>query len=121
MTRIASLLMIAAALGSAQPKPAITPADYGKWETMGQTPLSPDGKWLAAVIRRTNGTSELLRNITPHLFRRSPGFRLFSRKIHTTPVKSTVSRGWPELNGAKGSGESAPASSASATILPAMT
>src|SRR5260370_27056991 len=59
MTRIASLLMIAAALGSAQPKPAITPADYGKWETMGQTPLSPDGKWLAAVIRRTNGTSEL--------------------------------------------------------------
>ena len=59
MTRIATLLMIAAALGSAQPKPAITPADYGKWETMGQTPLSPDGKWLAAVVRRTNGTSEL--------------------------------------------------------------
>ena len=57
--RIATLLMFAAALGSAQPKPAITPADYGKWETMGQTVLSPDGKWLAAPVKRTNGTSEL--------------------------------------------------------------
>jgi dipeptidyl aminopeptidase/acylaminoacyl peptidase len=57
--RIATLLMLAAALASAQPKPAITPPDYGKWETLGQTVLSPDGKWLAAPVKRTNGTSEL--------------------------------------------------------------
>jgi hypothetical protein len=59
MTRIGTLLMFAASLLPAQPKPAITPADYGKWETMSQTVLSPDGKWLAAPIKRTNGTSEL--------------------------------------------------------------
>ena len=59
MKRIVVLVMSVAALGMAQPKPAITPADYGKWETMGQTPFSPDGKWLAAAVRRTNGTFEL--------------------------------------------------------------
>lgn len=59
MKRIANLLIFAAALGMAQPKPAITPADYGKWETMGQTPLSPDGKWIAAAVKRTNGAFEL--------------------------------------------------------------
>jgi dipeptidyl aminopeptidase/acylaminoacyl peptidase len=59
MKRIATLWVLAAALSSAQPKPAIQPADYGKWETMGQTVLSPDGKWLAAPNKRGNGTSEL--------------------------------------------------------------
>ncbi|MCU1234582.1 MAG: peptidase prolyl oligopeptidase active site domain protein [Candidatus Solibacter sp.] len=56
--RITAAFLFTAAL-FAQPKPAITPADYGKWETMGQTVLSPDGKWLAAPIKRTNGTFEL--------------------------------------------------------------
>src|SRR5215472_2064316 len=41
------------------PKPAITPADFGKWETLATPALSHDGKWLAAPIRRSNGTSEL--------------------------------------------------------------
>src|SRR5579862_8414520 len=59
MKRIVTLWVFAAALSSAQPKPAIQPSDYGKWETMGQTVLSADGKWLAAPIKRTNGTSEL--------------------------------------------------------------
>src|SRR4051812_4528307 len=54
------LILIAAAfVAAAQPKPAITPADYGKWESLGATVLSPDGKWLGAPIRRSNGTSEL--------------------------------------------------------------
>jgi hypothetical protein len=43
----------------AQPKPVLTPADYGKWETLGQGSLSPDGKWLAHEIRRTDGNNEL--------------------------------------------------------------
>ncbi|MBZ5729056.1 MAG: prolyl oligopeptidase family serine peptidase [Acidobacteriia bacterium] len=47
------------ALSFAQPKPAITPADYGKWETLGPGTLSPDGKWLAHAIRRADGTFEL--------------------------------------------------------------
>src|SRR5271157_1614565 len=46
------LVLTVAALAAAQtqPKPAITPADYGKWETLGQGVLSPDGKWLAYTI-----------------------------------------------------------------------
>lgn len=43
---------------AAQPKP-ITPADYGKWETLGNGVLSPNGKWLAYPIRRADGTYEL--------------------------------------------------------------
>ena len=43
----------------AQPKPTLTPADYGKWETLGQSTVSPDGKWVAYDIRRTNGDNEL--------------------------------------------------------------
>ena len=43
----------------AQPKPTLTPADYGKWETLGAGTVSPDGKWLACEIRRSNGDNEL--------------------------------------------------------------
>jgi len=55
------LLLILAALATAQPqpKPVIAPADYGKWETLGQAVFSPDGKWLAHPITRTDGTFEL--------------------------------------------------------------
>lgn len=51
--------LAAVLLAAAQPKPAITPADFGKWEALGATVLSPDGKWLAAPIGKSNGTSEL--------------------------------------------------------------
>ena len=54
------LFLSSASLLSAQsPKPAVTPADYGKWETLGQPVLAHDGKWLAAPIRRNNGTFEV--------------------------------------------------------------
>jgi dipeptidyl aminopeptidase/acylaminoacyl peptidase len=43
----------------AQPKPAVTPADYAKWEGLGASELSPDGKWLAYQVRRTSGKHEL--------------------------------------------------------------
>ena len=42
-----------------QPKPAVTPAAFGKWETLGAGELSPDGKWLAYSIRRVNTDEEL--------------------------------------------------------------
>jgi len=43
----------------AQSKPALKPADYGRWETLGQATVSPDGKWLAYDIRRTDRNDEL--------------------------------------------------------------
>ena len=53
------LLLAIGALVSAQQKPAITPADYGKWESLGPGELSPDGKWLAHVIQRSSRDDEL--------------------------------------------------------------
>jgi len=58
--RTLAVCFLAAVLtGMAQPKPTLAPADYGKWETLGSSTLSPDGKWLAYEIRRTNGNGEL--------------------------------------------------------------
>ena len=54
-----TLLLLAAGIAAAQTRPAIQPADYGKFEALGATVLSPDGKWLAAPVRRNAGTSEL--------------------------------------------------------------
>jgi len=61
------LCVVLAACANAQTnsssKPAVTPADYGKWETLGASVLSPDGKWIAYSIRRVEGTHEL--RVTP--------------------------------------------------------
>ncbi|MCP3918986.1 MAG: S9 family peptidase [bacterium] len=35
------------------------PADWRKWERLGTTRLSPDGRWLAYELRREDGTREL--------------------------------------------------------------
>ena len=45
----------------AQPagRAAVTPADYGKWESLGMAVLSDDGRWLAVPITRVDGTAEL--------------------------------------------------------------
>src|SRR5690349_13448579 len=40
-------------------KPALTHADYGKWETLGNATLSPDGKWFAYTLTRVAGGNEL--------------------------------------------------------------
>jgi hypothetical protein len=62
------LLLTPLVFVQAQSKPAPTPADYGKWETLVSPPrfgggasssLSPDGKWLAYGINRSNGNNEL--------------------------------------------------------------
>jgi dienelactone hydrolase len=59
MLRSLAVLILASLCAWAQPKPTLTPADYGKFETLGAGTLSPDGKWLAYEIRRTSGENEL--------------------------------------------------------------
>ncbi len=44
---------------AAQPKPLVTPKDYGKWETLGASRLSPNGNWLAYGLTRVNDENEL--------------------------------------------------------------
>jgi dienelactone hydrolase len=57
---ISPLLIITLAIAClAQTKPRLAPADYGKWETLGATTLSPDGKWLAYGVNRSNRNNEL--------------------------------------------------------------
>ncbi len=51
--------ILAAAPAGAQEKPTLTPADYGRWETLGRAQLSPDGGWLAYDIRRVDQKDEL--------------------------------------------------------------
>jgi len=55
-------LALACLAGLQGQKPA-SPADYGQWETLVTTErsggLSPDGKWLAYGINRSNGNNEL--------------------------------------------------------------
>lgn len=54
-----SLVCALAATLSAQPKPLITPKDYGKWELLGQPRLSPRGDWVAVPVNRVSEESEL--------------------------------------------------------------
>ena len=54
-----------------QQTPNLTPADYGKWETLGDGKLSHDGRWLAVEVSRVDGTSEL---------------RIYDRRRPNTPV-----------------------------------
>lgn len=44
---------------AAQSKPLITPKDFGKWETMGPSRLSPKGDWIAVPIVRVSEENEL--------------------------------------------------------------
>ena len=44
---------------SAQSRPTVRAADYGKWESLGQSTLSPNGQWLAYGVNRVNEENEL--------------------------------------------------------------
>src|SRR5262245_47940247 len=57
--RTALLVVVAASVASAQSKPLITPKDYGKWETLGQTRLSPKGDWVAVQVNRVDEENQL--------------------------------------------------------------
>ncbi len=58
---VAALLtpvMAPAHLGAQQNSPVTAP-DYGKWESLGASTLSPNGEWMASQVRRVDGTFEL--------------------------------------------------------------
>src|ERR1041385_6348611 len=48
----------------AQNKPTVTPKDYGKWEILGQSRLSPRGDWIAYAVNRVDEENQLhIRNV----------------------------------------------------------
>lgn len=44
---------------AAQQRPTLTPADYGRWESLGFGTLSPNGKWVVYGISKVSGDVEL--------------------------------------------------------------
>jgi len=60
-SRLLSLVVLALTAGTApaQQRPLLTPADYGKWESLAALRLSPDGQWLAVGVNRVNEENEL--------------------------------------------------------------
>lgn len=60
VTIVTILLFFSLTINSAtQTKPRVSPADYGKWESLSSTTLAPDGKWLAYGVNRSNRNNEL--------------------------------------------------------------
>ncbi len=55
---VALASLLAAAPLTAQ-KPSLTLADYAKWEVLGNSAISADGKWIAYDFRRNSGANEL--------------------------------------------------------------
>ncbi|NRA96480.1 MAG: S9 family peptidase [Planctomycetes bacterium] len=59
-SRTLPFLCLLAALVSAQEKQPLLAKDYGQWESLrGSGTMSPDGKWLAYSVSRSNGKDEL--------------------------------------------------------------
>ena len=48
-----------AAPAIAQTKPTLTPKDYGKWELLGASRLSPRGDWVAYALNRVDEENQL--------------------------------------------------------------
>lgn len=59
MRCIMVMLVLVPAMTAAQTKPAVKPADFGKWETLGAGVLAPNGQWVAYGISRVNEETEL--------------------------------------------------------------
>src|SRR5215467_10552543 len=59
----ASLILVTAISIHGQSKPPVPPSDYGQWESLAtfrdHGGLSPDGKWLAYGVNRSNRNNEL--------------------------------------------------------------
>ena len=58
-TTLATTLGFLPSRVAAQDKPTLGADDYDRWESLGPAALSPDGLWLAVVVRRVDETSEL--------------------------------------------------------------
>jgi hypothetical protein len=56
---VVAALCLVPSLLAAQTRPAVTPKDYGKWESLGAATLSPNGHWLAYNVNRVNEENEL--------------------------------------------------------------
>lgn len=61
---VSAAIFAVPAFSAAQVKPLLTPKDYGKWEQLGASRLSPRGDWLAVQVNRIDEENQLrIRNL----------------------------------------------------------
>src|SRR5688572_1963140 len=53
------IVLFALPIGASAQKPAVTPADHARWESLAAAALSPNGQWLAYGVNRVNEENEL--------------------------------------------------------------
>ncbi len=58
-------------LGQAQQKKQLTPEDYGKWQSIGATDLSPNGEWVAyqVMVQEDNDTMHIQHRASGKIFK----------------------------------------------------
>ncbi|MGH7464158.1 MAG: hypothetical protein ACREK1_03220, partial [Longimicrobiales bacterium] len=56
---ILSCFIAVPASAATQQLPTLEPADYARWESLGETELAPDGRWVAYTVSRVDGDGEL--------------------------------------------------------------
>src|ERR1051325_8679086 len=63
---ILTLLLISPTLTQAQQKKNLTPEDYGKWQSLAGTALSPNGEWMAyqVSVQEDNDTLYVQNRVT---------------------------------------------------------
>ena len=66
LIRSIAILALIPSLGSAQARPTVRPAEYGKWESLGPGTLAPNGRWLAYIVNHVDEENELRIGATAH-------------------------------------------------------
>jgi dipeptidyl aminopeptidase/acylaminoacyl peptidase len=110
-------LTLGALLAPANAQQRVPEADYAKWETLANSAISPDGRWVAYDLRRNNGVGELhyraVASEPDHTVRlaSSPTFTSNSRWLIYTisPDTMAAGRGGRGRGGAGAGGANTPA------------
>ncbi|HEX8331188.1 MAG TPA: hypothetical protein VF622_01130, partial [Segetibacter sp.] len=68
---IFSCILLFTSTTYAQQKKNLTPDDYGKWQSLGATDLSPNGEWIAysVTVQEDNDTLYVLNQATKKLYK----------------------------------------------------
>jgi hypothetical protein len=89
--KLSMTLLLAVCLGfislyGQETRPAITPADYTKWQNLGSSSISDDGKWISWSIRMVDGDDSLFIKNTG--YRKTLLICLYHQEYHSHPIQN---------------------------------